>query len=394
MQEVIITYVGLRQADQKRRNPCLVYHLSNESRKYVTIACSNATAQDILRTKRDEIAKGKNRPELHIPGYGQYRETLLAFCERYLSTLTERIGDPLDPISPKTYRIREQSLKKFYKFLGNKEVARVGKKEVFAFKKHLAKTHSTGSINTYIRHCSAAFSFLVEDENNNITRNPFLGQQVPGPSGKFAGARYYTDEEQRRIDQHLAAWPVSWHYFSVMFSLLSGARVGGVLNANHKRMYQDGGIWMIEIQEKGSKTRDVPIPQYLMGMIEQRIEKMHSPELPDIIGKVISNRDIAPYLQRAAEGFLVWEVMSEENGDSVTRMFARHLKRLHLHGSFHWLRHSYAKNYLDAGGDMATLSELLGHSDIRITYKHYGHITNRRKIIGINDKVYRPMGSD
>lgn len=401
MQEIIIERVWLRPAKKPRPNPSLIYRLSNGKEKTVTLACSNATAQEVVRVKRDEIARGKNRPEQHIPGYGQYRETLLEFSERYLSELAARLNDPITPVSRHTYRIREQSLKKLYRAIGNIEVARLSQKDIETFKRRLANQHAIGSINTYIRHCAAAFTSLVGDERNNISRNPFQGKQIAGPSGKFAGARYYTDEEQLRIDRHLAKWPVHWHYFATMLSLLSGLRVAGILNANKNRMYKDRGEWMLEIEEKFNKTRDVPIPDNLLKMIEKRIELMESPKLADNIRQVVGHKDPAPYLQRAAEGFLVWEVMSEENGDTVTRMFGRHLKRINqdkqqkrLKGSFHWLRHSFAKNYLDAGGDMATLSELLGHSDIRITYKHYGHITNRRKRFGINERVYKPVGTE
>jgi integrase len=45
--------------------------------------------------------------------------------------------------------------------------------------------------------------------------------------------------------------------------------------------------------------------------------------------------------------------------------------------SFHELRHTYASQLANAGVDLLTISKLLGHSDTRITSKHYAHLTDK-----------------
>lgn len=45
--------------------------------------------------------------------------------------------------------------------------------------------------------------------------------------------------------------------------------------------------------------------------------------------------------------------------------------------SFHVLRHTYASHYLMNGGNLADLAEQLGHSDTRMTTRHYGHLADR-----------------
>lgn len=45
--------------------------------------------------------------------------------------------------------------------------------------------------------------------------------------------------------------------------------------------------------------------------------------------------------------------------------------------SFHELRHTYASHLANAGVDLLTISKLLGHSDTRITAKHYAHLIDR-----------------
>jgi integrase len=45
--------------------------------------------------------------------------------------------------------------------------------------------------------------------------------------------------------------------------------------------------------------------------------------------------------------------------------------------SFHELRHTYASHLANAGIDLLTISKLLGHSDTRITAKHYAHLADK-----------------
>jgi integrase len=42
--------------------------------------------------------------------------------------------------------------------------------------------------------------------------------------------------------------------------------------------------------------------------------------------------------------------------------------------SFHELRHTYASGLVNAGLPMAYVAAQLGHSDTRMTEKHYGHL--------------------
>lgn len=45
--------------------------------------------------------------------------------------------------------------------------------------------------------------------------------------------------------------------------------------------------------------------------------------------------------------------------------------------AFHELRHTYASQLAQAGVDLLTISKLLGHSDTRITSKHYAHLADK-----------------
>ncbi len=51
--------------------------------------------------------------------------------------------------------------------------------------------------------------------------------------------------------------------------------------------------------------------------------------------------------------------------------------------SFHELRHTYASHLANAGVDLLTISKLLGHSDTRITAKHYAHLADTTLAVAV-----------
>jgi integrase len=54
------------------------------------------------------------------------------------------------------------------------------------------------------------------------------------------------------------------------------------------------------------------------------------------------------------------------------------------HGKWHLFRHSFGSHLLERGADLGTVSELMGHSDVRTTAEHYLHANPVRKASAIN----------
>jgi len=51
--------------------------------------------------------------------------------------------------------------------------------------------------------------------------------------------------------------------------------------------------------------------------------------------------------------------------------------------AFHELRHTYASHLAQAGVDLLTISKLFGHSDTRITSKHYAHQADKTLVAAV-----------
>lgn len=65
---------------------------------------------------------------------------------------------------------------------------------------------------------------------------------------------------------------------------------------------------------------------------------------------------------------------------TLQKHFSSLLYMLHIkHHNFHALRHTFATNCIENNMDVKTLSELLGHSDVKITMNRYVHPTLKMK---------------
>ena len=78
---------------------------------------------------------------------------------------------------------------------------------------------------------------------------------------------------------------------------------------------------------------------------------------------------------RENEGYLLQKVRPMEPRTYQNR-YAKYLKEAHIsRKNFHILRHTFATNCVNNGTDIKSLSEIMGHSDVRITLNRYVHPT-------------------
>jgi integrase len=111
---------------------------------------------------------------------------------------------------------------------------------------------------------------------------------------------------------------------------------------------------IIDTPKSRSSQRTIPIPTFLMKLLrESRSNNNHY---------ILSNseRIIEPR--------------------TLQRRFQTILKKAGLPSvNYHCLRHMFATNSLQAGFDVKTLSEILGHSSVETTLNRYVHSSMERK---------------
>jgi len=128
----------------------------------------------------------------------------------------------------------------------------------------------------------------------------------------------------------------------------------------------DLGVGYLRVLGKGHKERVVPIGSYAIEALRQYLDKGR----PILAGRVPSGFNAPLFLNR--------------DGGRLTSRGVRYLVDKYVHKacvrqhiSPHTLRHTFATHLLDAGADLRTVQELLGHVKMSTT-QIYTHVTRER----------------
>lgn len=225
-------------------------------------------------------------------------------------------------------------------------------------------------------------SILKEAVNNEqIEENPCEKTRLP--QGGKKGTKYLVKSERKRLISAIEENCLDTK-LEVLLPMFAGLRVGELCALQMKDIDLTEG--MIHVQktvqrvaclkksESASKTevvisnpksaesqRDIPIPSILLPLLKHK------------------------KTGTSCESFLLGSGEKPVEPRTVQRHFHAVLKAAGLEKrGMHILRHSFATMCLEAGADIVTISELLGHSGTAVTLRYlHSHPSKKTEIIGL-----------
>ncbi len=186
----------------------------------------------------------------------------------------------------------------------------------------------------------------------------------------------FTEPELKQLGQIILRRPDEMG-LSVLLTLYTGIRLGelcglrwqdvdedsGMLHIQRtvERIAQEGGMTVLTVQTPKSESskRWIPIPQDMMRLL---LDVKH----------------------RQPEQYLVTGGETLPDPRTCQNRYRALLKRCGIrYRNFHALRHTYATRCIERGMDAKSVSELLGHSDVRTTLRLYVHssLEYKRRVI-------------
>lgn len=201
-------------------------------------------------------------------------------------------------------------------------------------------------------------------------RNPV--EYVNLPKQKKHEKILYSTAQQRKLAAFLLQ-NLNLTSLGILLSLYTGLRIGEIC---------------------GLKWKDIDFSQKILSVNRtvQRIQNVSGSKLTVTSPKTASARRSIPIpfciiklLQRFASAGEMYVLSGTEKPVEPRTMqnrFRAILKKAGLPSiNFHSLRHMFATNSLQAGFDVKTLSEILGHASVETTLSAYVHSSMKRKVM-------------
>lgn len=231
-----------------------------------------------------------------------------------------------------------------------------------SFLAHLTKRGlSRRSMARKLSSLRSFFRFLMREKM--LLDNPFQSISTPKMEKKLPSFLYPQEIQQLLTlpDETTSLGQRDRMIFELLYA--SGIRVSELVTLTVDKVNLSRGMALV--YGKGAKERYVPIGSYAIEAIRQYLN----------VGRVklLANRE-------DDHGRLVVNYRGEPMSDrSVRRVVDKYVQEasLSLGISPHTFRHSFATHMLNAGADLRTVQELLGHVNISTT-QVYTHVTKER----------------
>ncbi len=298
-----------------------------------------------------------------------------------------RIAMRLRGLSYRTEQTYTDWIKRFILFHDKRHPKDMGVEEIRAFLTHLVMDRNVAAStqNQALHSILFLYKQVLEIPLPHLGALPVAKKQPRLPV-------VFTREEAQAILAKLSG--EKWLMASLLYG--SGLRLMECLRLRVKDLDFDRNL--ITIREgKGGKDRITMLPNNLKVPLQTHlagVRQKHKVELAEGFGTVKLPFALASKYPNAPTEWK-WQFVfpaPKRSCDPRTGLWHRHhldesaLQKavklalhqasVHKHGSCHTFRHSFATHLLEAGYDIRTVQELLGHSDIKTTMI-YTHVLNR-----------------
>lgn len=216
-----------------------------------------------------------------------------------------------------------------------------------------------------------------------------LDWKLKFPASKPREIQHFTESEMLRIVKAVTAEIETGIYSSlpVLIAVLTGMRMGEILALRWGDIDFTHNI--VKVQRNVVKTYDpeTKTERMVVGTPKTTHGFREIPLLPTLRKAFRTVGGTKP----EAEFYIIGNSDKPKLHNCVRETYSRLLKRNNLPAvNFHGLRHTFATLLVESGGDIKTISVMLGHSTVALTLNLYVHpsLESKRKVV---NKAFRKL---
>lgn len=237
-------------------------------------------------------------------------------------------------------------------------------------RKDLGKKISNTTINNYIRNIKVFFSFLEEEKV--VKKNP--AKEIKQLKNQRKAQDYISDDDFVRLLKNIDTTKFHEYrdYIIIQLIIDTGMRIGECLSITIDNIdLEKRAILLTSESTKSKKDRYV----FFSKLMQQELRRWLQ----------YKDRYITSDFLFCTKGGNKLDIGNFEAN------FRKYGKSVNVDVHPHMLRNNFAKRFLMAGGDIYTLSRILGHSSVTVTEKAYLDLTDED--IRKNYQKYSPLSN-
>lgn len=277
--------------------------------------------------------------------------------------------------------------------MGGFQVGAITRDDVQSFVSGLSKRYARSTVKKAYDVLNQRFKEAVI--NRELISNPCAGVKLPRETEtNKKEIRFFTEEEMAKILYAAdATYPTGTKVCrlgkAVHLLYYTGLRAGEAIALTWDDIDFDNRIITVNKNSVNIKNREA-------------ISGDNAPKYTSVIQKSTKTKSgsrTVPMSKKAEDALMT---LKELNGDSefvlatssgtpisiraLEKMFHGCQSRAGIenHGTLHSLRHTFASRLLEKEVDIKTVSEILGHKDVTVTYNTYIHVIQKTKMKAIS----------
>jgi site-specific recombinase XerD len=212
------------------------------------------------------------------------------------------------------------------------------------------------TVKGYVQVIRGFFTWCIEEEL--VTTNPALRLKIPKVPD-YLITTFTADQLRDMVAVCDMRTHLGFRDYTLMLLLLdTGIRVSELCGLTIEQVHED----YITVFGKGRKEREVGISPEVRKLLWKYLAQHRRPASPDT-REVFLNARGQPLTPNGVEQLL--QRVKEQAGIEGVRVSA------------HTFRHTFARMFLERGGEVYKLSRLMGHTDVKTTERYLKEFTSR-----------------